>query len=82
MPHTEPDEPHCGPHPDAPTEPLTVRDNLGSVGGAFVFHGPRLTRQFDRTIDLLHRRLDAETGRCWLAGCTSRSTGTRSSWRQ
>jgi hypothetical protein len=26
-----------------------------------VFHGPRLTRQLDRTIDRLHRRLDAES---------------------
>jgi hypothetical protein len=34
---------------------------LGSVGGALVFHGARLTRQLDHTIDLLHRRLDAET---------------------
>ena len=33
---------------------------LGSCGGALVFHGPRLNRQFDHTIDVLHRRLDAE----------------------
>jgi hypothetical protein len=26
-----------------------------------VFHGPRLTRQLDRTLDRLHRRLDAES---------------------
>jgi DinB superfamily len=34
---------------------------LAAVGGALVFHGPRLTRQLDRTIDRLHVRLDAET---------------------
>lgn len=34
---------------------------LGSVGGALVFHGPRLTRQLDHTINRLHRRLDTET---------------------
>jgi hypothetical protein len=34
---------------------------LGSVGGALVFHGPRLIRQLDQTIDLLHRRLDGES---------------------
>lgn len=34
---------------------------LGGVGGALIFHGPRLTRQLDRTLDGLHRRLDAET---------------------
>jgi hypothetical protein len=34
---------------------------LGSVGGALVFRGPRLTRQLDRTIDRLHRSLDAES---------------------
>ena len=34
---------------------------LGSVGGALVFHGPLLTRQLDRTIDRVHRRLDAES---------------------
>ena len=33
---------------------------LGSCGGALVFHGPRLNRQFDHTIDVLHRCLDAE----------------------
>ena len=34
---------------------------FGAVGGALVFHGPRLARQLDRTIDRLHRRLDAES---------------------
>ena len=46
---------------NAATRPFHVINYLGSAGGALVFHGPRLTRQFDRTIDLLHRRLDAET---------------------
>jgi DinB family protein len=34
---------------------------VGSVGGALVFHGPRLTRRLDHTIARLHRRLDAES---------------------
>jgi hypothetical protein len=46
---------------NAAMRPFHVINYLGPVGGAFVFHGSRLTRQFDRTIDLLHRRLDAET---------------------
>ena len=44
---------------NAGTRPFHTVNYLGSVGGALVFHGPRLDRQFDRTIDLLHRRLDA-----------------------
>ena len=46
---------------NAATRPFHVINYLGPVGGALVFHGPRLTRQSDRTIDLLHRHLDAET---------------------
>jgi hypothetical protein len=46
---------------NAGTRPFHAVNYLGSVGGAMVFHGPRLTRQLDRTIDRLHRRLDAET---------------------
>src|SRR3954454_277976 len=46
---------------NAATRPFHHINYLGSVGGALVFHGPRLTRRFDHTIDLLHRRLDAET---------------------
>ena len=34
---------------------------VGSVAGALVFHGPRLTRQLDRSLAVLHRRLDAES---------------------
>jgi hypothetical protein len=45
---------------NAATRPFHVINYLGSVGGALVFHGPRLTRQIDHTIDVLHRRLDAE----------------------
>ena len=41
--------------------PFHVVNYLGAVGGALVFHGPRLTGQLDRTLDRLHRRLDAET---------------------
>jgi hypothetical protein len=46
---------------NAGTRPFQAVNYAGSVGGALVFHGPRLTRQLDRTIDRLHRRLDAET---------------------
>jgi hypothetical protein len=46
---------------NAGTRPFHHINYLGSVGGALVFHGPRLTRQLDRTIDRLHRRLDAES---------------------
>ena len=46
---------------NAGTRPFHVINYLGSCGGALVFHGPRLTRQLDRTLDGLHRRLDAET---------------------
>jgi hypothetical protein len=43
------------------TPPFHVVNYLGAVGGALVFHGPRLTRQLDRTLDRLERRLDVET---------------------
>src|SRR5919112_1797838 len=46
---------------NASTRPFHHVNYLGSVGGALVFHGPRLTRQLDHTIDVLHRRLDAES---------------------
>jgi hypothetical protein len=46
---------------NAGTRPFHTINYLGSVGGALVFHGPRLTRQLDHTIEVLHRRLDAET---------------------
>jgi hypothetical protein len=46
---------------NAATRPFHVVNYLGSVGGALVFRGPRLTSEFDRTITRLHRRLDAET---------------------
>lgn len=45
----------------AGTRPFHHINYLGSVGGALVFHGARLTGQLDRTIDRLHRRLDAES---------------------
>jgi hypothetical protein len=45
---------------DASTRPFHLVNYLGSVGGALVFHGPRLTAQLDRTIRALHRQLDAE----------------------
>jgi hypothetical protein len=44
------------------TRPFHVVNYLGSCGGALVFRGSRLTRQLDRTVDTLHRRLDAESG--------------------
>lgn len=43
---------------NAGTRPFHHINYLGSVGGALVFHGPRL---LDHTIDRLNRRLDAET---------------------
>lgn len=43
------------------TRPFHVVNYLGAVGGASVFHGPRLTRQLDRTLDRLQARLDAES---------------------
>ncbi len=46
---------------NAGTRPFHYINYLGSVGGALVFHGPRLTRILDRTIDRLHHRLDAES---------------------
>jgi DinB superfamily len=46
---------------NAATRPFHHVNYLGGVGGALVFHGSRLTRQFDKTIDVLHRRLDAES---------------------
>lgn len=46
---------------DAATRPFHHVNYVGSVGGALVFHGPRLTRQLDRTIARLHHRLDAES---------------------
>jgi DinB superfamily len=46
---------------DAGSRPFHAVNYLGSVGGALVFHGPRLVRQMDRTIGRLHRRLDEET---------------------
>jgi hypothetical protein len=45
----------------AGTRPFHHINYAGSVGGALVFHGPRLSRQVDRTINRLHRRLDAES---------------------
>lgn len=46
---------------DHGTRPFHVVNYLGAVGGALVFHGPRLIRQLDRTLDRLERRLDVET---------------------
>jgi hypothetical protein len=45
---------------NAATRPFHHINYLGSVGGALVFRGPRLTAQLDRTIAQLHHRLDAE----------------------
>jgi len=46
---------------NAVTRPYDHINYLGSCGGALVFRGPRLVRRFDRTIEALHHRLDAET---------------------
>ena len=45
---------------NAGTRPFHIVNYLGSCGGALIFHGPRLTRQLDRTIAALHRHLDRE----------------------
>jgi hypothetical protein len=42
-------------------QPADAVNYLGACGGALVFRGPRLARQLDRTVDRLHRHLDAET---------------------
>jgi hypothetical protein len=46
---------------NAGTRPFHVVNYLGSCGGALVFRGARLTRRLDRTVAVLHRRLDHET---------------------
>lgn len=46
---------------NAGTRPFHYINYLGSVGGALVFHGPRLTHRIDHTIARLHHRLDAES---------------------
>ena len=46
---------------NAGTRPFHVINYLGGCGGALVFHGPRLARLLNRTVERLHRRLDAET---------------------
>ncbi|GAA2025717.1 hypothetical protein GCM10009740_14320 [Terrabacter terrae] len=46
---------------NAGTRPFHSINYLGPVGGALVFHDPRLTHQLDHTIARLHRRLDAES---------------------
>jgi hypothetical protein len=46
---------------NAGTRPFHTINYRGSCGGALVFHGLRLLNQFDHTIVVLHRRLDAET---------------------
>ncbi|MGH3307776.1 MAG: DinB family protein [Nocardioides sp.] len=46
---------------NAGRRPFHVINYLGGCGGALVFHGPRLTRLLNRTVERLHRRLDAET---------------------
>ena len=45
---------------NAVRRPFHLINYLGGCGGALVFHGPRLTRRLDRTLDQLHRRLDDE----------------------
>ena len=53
---------------NAGTAPFHHVNYLGSVGGALVFHGQRLTRQFDHTIDRLHRGLDADSDEALARG--------------
>ncbi|GAA4679001.1 DinB family protein [Nocardioides nanhaiensis] len=53
---------------NAGTRPFHHINYAGAVVGALVFHGPRLTRQFDRTIDWLHRHLDVESDAAMARG--------------
>jgi hypothetical protein len=46
---------------NAGTRPFHHINYLGAVGGALLFHGPRLTRELDRTLDRLHRKLASES---------------------
>lgn len=46
---------------NAGTRPFHPVNYAGSVAGALVFHGPRLVRQLDHSIDVLHRRLGTES---------------------
>ena len=46
---------------NAAKRPFHTINYLGGCGGALLFHGARLTRLLDRTVEHLHRRLDAET---------------------
>ena len=46
---------------NAATRPFHVVNYLGGRAGGTVLHGQRLATQVDRTIDALHRHLDAET---------------------
>jgi DinB superfamily len=43
------------------SRPFHFVNYVGSCGGPLVFHGPRLSEEFDRTIASLHRHLDNET---------------------
>jgi hypothetical protein len=43
------------------TQPFHHINYLGAVAGSLVFSGARLTRQLDRTIEQLHRRLEVES---------------------
>ncbi len=52
---------------NAGTRPFHPVNYLGSVAGALVFHGPRLARQLDYSIEVLHRRLDVESDK--TLGC-------------
>ena len=54
----------AGPSPAYSTpagRPFHVVNYLGACAGATVLHGQRLSSKVDRTIDALHRHLDAET---------------------
>ena len=46
---------------NAGTRPFHYVNYVGAVGGALVFHGPRLTRQIDHSVERLHRLLDSES---------------------
>ena len=64
---------------NAGTRPFHLVNYLGGCGGAMVFVGARLTRLLDRTVDRLHRRLDAKTDDALARRMHFPSVGTRSS---
>ncbi len=64
---------------NAGTRPFHVVNYLGACAGATVLHGQRLSSKVDRTIDALHRHLDAETRTSLACSMHFPPAGTRTS---